>query len=330
MPWFLQMPIKIPNDLPARADLEGEGLVVMSESDAIRQDIRPMKVALLNLMPRKETTETQIARLIGSTPLQVELTLITTSSYTPTNVSRAHMRDFYRSWDTVSKEKFDAFVVTGAPIEKLPFEDVYYWKELTEIFDWTQTNVTQTLNLCWGAQAALYYFHAVPKHLLDKKLFGVFPHQIRMPNSPLLRGFTEAFPVPVSRHTEVRYEDIAHIEGLSVLADSEEAGLCLLEDTERRHIHMFNHLEYDAWTLGDEYWRDKNQGLEIEPPANYYPDGDPAQEPVNRWRAHGHLFIANWINHVYQTTPFDVEKIGEALSGPSEEQQIKRSVAQAS
>ncbi|HMB75963.1 MAG TPA: homoserine O-succinyltransferase [Kiloniellaceae bacterium] len=324
------MPIKIPNDLPARAHLESEGLVVMSESDAVRQDIRPLKVALLNLMPMKETTETQIARLVGSTPLQVELTLVTTASYKPTNVSRAHMRDFYRPWDDVSKEKFDAFVITGAPIEKLPFEDVYYWTELTEIFDWTQTHVTQTLNLCWGAQAALYYFHGVPKYLLDKKLFGVFPHRVRSPNSPLLRGFTETFPVPVSRHTEVRHDDIARIEDLTVLADSDSAGLCLLEDKRHRHIYMFNHLEYDAWTLGDEYWRDKNQGLPIEVPTNYFPDDDPAQAPVNGWRAHGHLFILNWINHVYQTTPFDAEKIGAGQVGQGIQGVIEGGKAQSS
>lgn len=311
------MPIKVPNDLPARANLEGEGLVVMSESDAIRQDIRPLKVALLNLMPRKETTETQIARLIGSTPLQVELTLVTTASYTPTNVSEDHMRDFYRPWDSVSKEKFDAFIVTGAPIEKLPFEDVYYWDELTEIFDWTQTHVTQTLNLCWAAQAALNYFYDVPKYLLEDKLFGVYSHKVRKPNSSLLRGFNQTFPVPVSRHTEVRLEDIAHIEGVNVLAESDQAGLCMLEDKKHRYIHMFNHLEYDARTLGDEYLRDKDQGLPIEVPANYYPDDDPTREPVNRWRAHGHLFISNWINHVYQTTPFDMEKIGEMTKEPA-------------
>ena len=305
------MPIKIPNDLPAREALENEGLMVMSESDAIRQDIRPLKVALLNLMPRKETTETQLARLIGSTPLQVELTLVTTASYTPTNVSHAHMRDFYRPWDAVSKEKFDAFVITGAPIEKLPFEEVYYWSELTEILDWTKTNVSQTLDLCWGAQAALYHFYGVPKHLLDKKVFGVFSHHVRDPQNPLLRGFTEVFPVPVSRYTEIRAADVSGIEGLRVLADSDEAGLCLLHDKNHRHIYMFNHLEYDARTLGEEYKRDLELGLDIEVPANYFPEDDPTREPLNAWRSHGHLFISNWINHIYQTSPHDISKIGE-------------------
>ena len=277
-------------------------------------------------MPRKETTETQLARLIGSTPLQVELTLVTTASYKPTNTSQDHMRDFYRPWDTVSKEKFDAFVITGAPIEKLPFEEVYYWDELTEILDWTKTNVTQTLDLCWGAQAALYHFHGVPKYLLDRKVFGVFRHHVRDPGNPLLRGFTDVFPVPVSRHTEVRHGDIASVEGLRVLAESDEAGLCMLQDESRRHIYMFNHLEYDACTLGDEYWRDKNQGLEIDLPANYFPEDDPAQEPANGWRAHGHLFIANWINHVYQTSPFDISQIGSSTEDAAS---VQTPVAQA-
>ena len=318
------MPIKIPNDLPAREALENEGLMVMSESDAIRQDIRPLKVALLNLMPRKETTETQLARLIGSTPLQVELTLVTTASYTPTNVSHAHMRDFYRPWDAVSKEKFDAFVITGAPIEKLPFEEVYYWSELTEILDWTKTNVSQTLDLCWGAQAALYHFYGVPKHLLDKKVFGVFSHHVRDPQNPLLRGFTEVFPVPVSRYTEIRAADVSGIEGLRVLADSDEAGLCLLHDKNHRHIYMFNHLEYDARTLGEEYKRDLELGLDIGVPANYFPEDDPTREPLNAWRSHGHLFISNWINHIYQTSPHDISKIGENLAAGQAPDRVAR------
>ena len=312
------MPIKIPNGLPAGEALQKEGVSVMSESVAIRQDIRPLHVAMLNLMPRKETTETQWARLIGSTPLQIELTLVTTGSYKPTHVSPEHMRAFYRPWDDVAKEKFDAFIITGAPIEKLPFENVYYWRELQEILDWTQTHVFQSLDLCWGGQAALYHFHGVPKHLLPHKMFGVFPHRVKSPGNPLLRGFDDSFPVPVSRHTETRIEDVKQVPGLEVMVDSEEAGLCMVQDRARRHIYMFNHLEYDARTLGDEYQRDVKEGLDIEIPAHYYPDDDPTREPRNTWRSHGHIFIANWINDIYQHTPFDISQIGREESGVDE------------
>ena len=304
------MPITIPDDLPARRFLEEEGLVVMRESDAIRQDIRPMRIALLNLMPQKEKTETQIARLIGATPLQVELTLITTSSYTPIHAPREHMLAFYRPWEDVAEEKFDGLIVTGAPIEMLPFEEVAYWEELTRIFDWSQTHVHQTLNLCWGAQAALYHFHGVPKHALPRKMFGVYLHRVVTPNTSLLRGFDDAFWVPVSRHTEVRREDLPEDAGIEVLAESDEAGLCLLRDRRRRHVHMFNHLEYDAHTLRDEYERDLKAGLDIQIPKNYFPDDDPTKEPTNHWRSHGHLLVHNWINDVYQETPFDISRIG--------------------
>ncbi|MDX1401495.1 MAG: homoserine O-succinyltransferase [Kiloniellales bacterium] len=306
------MPIKIPNSLPAREALEDEGVVVMSESVAVRQDIRPLRIAMLNLMPRKETTETQWARLIGATPLQIDFTLVTTASYRPTNVSEKHMQDFYRPWQDVAKEKFDGFIITGAPIEKLEFEEVYYWSELEEILDWTQSHVHQTLDLCWGAQAALYHFHKVPKYLLPQKMFGVFDHNVLVSHSPLLRGFNDTFPVPVSRHTETRTEDLAGIEGITLLAHSPEAGLCMLEDRKHRHICMFNHLEYDARTLEDEYRRDLSQGLEITVPAHYYPDDNPNEAPSNVWRAHGHLFVSNWINGLYQTAPFDINRIGEA------------------
>ena len=311
------MPIKIPNDLPARQELEEEGLCVVSESVAVRQDIRPLRIALLNLMPQKERTETQMARLIGSGPLQVELTLVTTGSYTPTNVSQKHMRDFYRPWESVSQEKFDGFIITGAPVEQMPFEDVFYWKELTDILDWTQTHVHQTLGLCWGAQAALYHFHGVPKHQLDAKLFGVFQHRVVTQNSAMLRGFNDSFPVPVSRHTEVRHEDLPEEAGLRVLAESDEAGLCLIEDPALNHIYMFNHLEYDANTLRDEYLRDRKLGLEIALPKYYFPGDDPDREPPNFWRSHAHLMIANWINDIYQTTSFDISKIGEVPRSPS-------------
>jgi homoserine O-succinyltransferase len=311
------MPIKVPNNLPARGALEREGVVVMSESEAVRQDIRPLRIAMLNLMPQKETTETQWARLIGSTPLQIDFTLVTTASYKPTNVSRKHMKNFYRPWDDVAQEKFDAFIITGAPIEKLPFEDVYYWRELQAILDWTQTHVFQSLDLCWGAQAALYHFHGVPKHLLPSKMFGVFPHHPQVEGSALLRGFDDVFPVPVSRHTETRREDVEKVPGLRILAESPQAGLCLIEDTERRHLCMFNHLEYDAETLGNEYRRDVEQGLEIDIPANYFRNDDPGDDPLNTWRSHAHLFVANWINEIYQHTPFDIARIGDTASSPT-------------
>ncbi len=298
------MPITIPNELPARQFLEEEGVIVMSESDAVRQDIRPLRIAMLNLMPQKEKTETQLARLLGSTPLQVELTLLTTASYTPTNTPQHHMAAFYRTWQAVANERFDGLIITGAPIEKLPFEEVLYWEELTEIIDWSQTNVFQTFNLCWAAQASLYHFYGVPKYLLDHKMFGVFEHQVKAPNSPLLRGFNDSFPVPVSRHTEVRRSDLP--SDVEVLAESEEAGLCLIYDHAHRHAHMFNHLEYDAFTLKDEYLRDLKAGEEIDLPRNYFPHDDPQQQPHNIWRSHGHLLISNWINAVYQAAPFDL------------------------
>lgn len=304
------MPIKIPDTLPARKFLEGEGLVVMRESEAARQDIRPLRIALLNLMPLKEKTEMHFSRLIGATPLQVELTLVTTGSYTPTNVSKQHMLDFYKPWEEIKDQKFDGLIVTGAPVETLPFEDVAYWEEISNIFDWTQSNVFNTLNICWGAQAALYHFYQVPKHQLDDKIFGLFPHHIVKKHSILLRGFADSFPVPVSRHTETTKEDIVKVPGLEILAESDEAGVCIVRDRGRRQVYMFNHLEYDATTLKDEYDRDVSQGLEINPPKYYFPQDDPSHVPLNTWRAHAHLLIANWINDVYQNTPFNMDDIG--------------------
>ncbi len=304
------MPIKIPNSLPARKHLESEGLVVRREYDAVRQDIRPMRIGLLNLMPNKEKTETQLARLIGSTPLQVELTLITTGTYTPSHVSRQHLLDFYRPWEEVKDEKFDGLLLTGAPIEKLPFEEVLYWDELTGILDWTQTHVHSTLDICWGAQAALYHFYGVPKYELPHKKFGVYPHRIIRPADPLLRGFDDEFMVPVSRHTEVRRQDMPLSDGFEILAESEQSGLCLISDRNRRHIYMFNHLEYDAGSLRDEYVRDRRKGLDIDVPCNYFPGDDEKLAPPNLWRSHAHLFVGNWINEVYQTTPFEVSRIG--------------------
>ena len=305
------MPIRIPNDLPARHTLESEGVMVMTEASAGRQDIRPLRIGLLNLMPNKIKTETQFARLIGATPLQVELTLVKITSHTPKNASPEHMLAFYDDWEDVKTEKFDGFIVTGAPVELLDFEDVNYWDELTRIYAWTQTHVHSTFNICWGAQAALYCFHKVPKHALPAKRFGVYTHRNLKPNSPYLRGFSDDFSIPVSRWTENHRADLPVDKGLEVLMESDEAGLCLINDPARRSLYMFNHIEYDTTSLADEYWRDRTAGKPIEMPANYFPKNDPELPPENRWRSHAHLLFGNWINEVYQTTPFDLRKIGE-------------------
>lgn len=300
------MPIKIPDDLPARCTLEAEGVVVMRETDAVRQDIRPMRIGLLNLMPNKIRTETQLARLLGATPLQVEMTLVRMTDHVARNTPPEHMAAFYRPWADIRDERFDGFIITGAPVEHLAFEDVRYWRELSHVFDWTQTNVHSCFTICWAAQAAVYHFHGVPKRLLPRKAFGVFRHRNLVPSSPYLRGFSDNFCIPVSRWTEVRREDVPDDSGMYVLADSEEAGLCLLHDPHRRSLHMFNHIEYDTETLADEYVRDGSGPV----PANYFPCNDPSNQPENRWRSHAHLLFANWINEVYQTTPFDLNAVG--------------------
>lgn len=310
------MPITIPDHLPARRTLEAEGVMVMREADAVRQDIRPMRIGLLNLMPDKISTETQIARLIGATPLQVELSLVRITDHNPRNTGADHMAAFYRSWADVREERFDGFIITGAPVEKLAFGDVLYWEEMARILDWTQTHVHRTLTICWAAQAALHHFHGVPKRGLPAKAFGVFPHRNRQSCSPYLRGFSDGFAVPVSRWSEVREADLPEGQGLAVLADSAEAGLCLVHDARHRMLHMFNHLEYDSGTLGDEYRRDVAAGGEIAVPAHYFPGDDPVAEPGNSWRSHAHLFFGNWINEMYQTTPFDLSHVGvDMLAG---------------
>ncbi|WP_327753632.1 homoserine O-succinyltransferase [Sphingobium sp. SJ10-10] len=301
------MPIKIADDLPARRTLEAEGVVVMREADAVRQDIRPLRIALLNLMPNKISTETQLARLLGATPLQVELTLVRISDHVSRNTSADHMASFYRPWSDVRDERFDGFIITGAPVETLPFEEVSYWDELRAIFDWTQTHVHRSLSICWAAQAALHHFHGVEKHALERKAFGVFRHHNHVPSSPWMRGFSDDFCVPVSRWSEVRREDIPDGRGLQILADSAESGLCLIGDPERGFLHMFNHLEYDTLTLADEYARDGARQL----PAHYFPGDDPAQAPLNHWRSHAHLLFGNWINEIYQTAPFDLGAVGQ-------------------
>jgi homoserine O-succinyltransferase/O-acetyltransferase len=303
------MPIRIPNDLPARKILEREGVNVMTEATAARQDIRPLRIGLLNLMPEKIKTETQFARLIGASPLQVDLHLVRVGSHTPKNTSADHMIAFYEAWEDIAAQKFDGFITTGAPIEQMPFEEVTYWPELQRIFDWTQSHVHSSLNICWGAQAAVYHFHGVPKHALPQKAFGVYRHRNLNPASPYLRGFSDDFSMPVSRWTEVRRADLPK-QGLDVLMESDEVGLCLIHDPAHRSLHMFNHIEYDTATLGDEYRRDVAAGKAIAMPANYFPGNDPARGPENRWRSHAHLLFGNWINEVYQTTPYELGEIG--------------------
>lgn len=305
------MPIRIPNDLPARKVLEREGVNIMTEETAARQDIRPLRIGLLNLMPEKIKTETQFARLIGASPLQVDLHLVRIGNHTPKNTSQDHMIAFYEAWEDIAHERFDGFITTGAPIELLEFENVTYWKELERIFDWTQTNVHSSMNICWGAQAALHHFHGVPKHPLGQKAFGIYRHKNLNPSSPFLRGFSDDFSMPVSRWTDVRRAELPRDHGLEVLMESEEVGLCLINDPRHRSLYMFNHIEYDTMTLADEYNRDVAAGKPINMPANYFPGNDPAKAPENRWRSHAHLLFGNWINEVYQTTPFDLANIGK-------------------
>ncbi|HUF56357.1 MAG TPA: homoserine O-succinyltransferase [Thermohalobaculum sp.] len=304
------MPIKIPSRLPAHDVLRSEGVMVMSEDAALRQDIRPLQIALVNLMPNKVRTETQFARLIGSTPLQIDLTLIRMSEHQPKNTSAEHMEAFYQPFSALREARFDGLVVTGAPIEHLEFEEVTYWDELCEIFDWTQSHVHSTFAVCWGAQAMLHHFHGVEKHPLGEKAFGCFFHRNRAPASPYLRGFSDEFTIPVSRWTEVREEELPAGRGLEVLMSAPETGPCLVEDPEHRALYMFNHIEYDTTSLDEEYRRDVEAGTPIRPPLNYYAGDDPAQSPLNRWRSHAHLLFGNWINEVYQTTPYEVAAIG--------------------
>ena len=304
------MPIKIPADLPAHDVLSREGVMVMSEETALRQDIRPLRIALLNLMPNKVRTETQIARLVGATPLQIDLTLVRMTEHVSRNTAAEHLDAFYIPFAEAEAQRFDGLIVTGAPIEHLPFEEVTYWDELCRVFDWTQTNVHATFAICWGAQAMLYHFHGVPKHMLGHKAFGCFRHRNRAPGNPYLRGFSDDFTIPVSRWTEIREGELPEGRGLRVLISAPETGPCLVEDPEHRALYMFNHIEYDTTSLDEEYRRDLARGGEIRLPVNYYPHVDPSQKPENRWRSHAHLLFGNWINEVYQSTPFDLDRIG--------------------
>ena len=303
------MPITLPEDLPAFSVLHREGVMVMGEDRAARQDIRPLRIGLLNLMPKKIQTETQFARLVGATPLQIDLHLIRMTEHQTKTTAAAHMEAFYRPFSEVRAERFDGLIITGAPVEHLPYEDVTYWDELREVFDWTQTNVHSTFGVCWGGMAMAYHFHGIDKHMLPEKAFGCFRHANRAPASPYLNGFSDDCIVPVSRWTEMRRDDM-QASGLTVLLDSWEVGPCLVEDTDHDALYIFNHLEYDSDTLKEEYERDAATGRDTGMPVNYFPGNDPRLPPLNRWRSHAHLLYGNWINQIYQTTPFDPGEIG--------------------
>ncbi|WP_415920713.1 homoserine O-succinyltransferase [Tateyamaria sp. SN6-1] len=308
------MPITLPSDLPAYSVLTDEGVMVMDKGRASRQDIRPLKIGLLNLMPKKIQTETQFARLIGATPLQIELTLIRMSDHEAKNTASDHMDSFYRPFRDVRDEKFDGLIITGAPIEHLPFEEVDYWDELREVMDWTQTHVHSTFGVCWGGMAMLHHFHNVPKHMLDRKLFGTYRHANLAPASPYLRGFSDDCVIPVSRWTEVRSDEVT-AAGLPILLGSDVTGPCLIEDPNHRAIYILNHFEYDSDTLKQEYDRDlanvQVEGAEIDLPVGYFPSDDPSQTPSNRWRSHAHLLYGNWLAEIYLTTPYEMDRIGQ-------------------
>ena len=304
------MPIKIPNDLPAVKTLNDENIFVMTETRAITQDIRPLKILLLNLMPKKIETETQLSRLLGNSPLQVDLELIHTKSHKSKNTSAEHLLAFYKTFDDVKDQTFDGMIITGAPVELMPFEEVEYWDELCTIMEWTKTHVHSTFHICWGAQAGLYYHFGIDKKPLDKKMFGIFPHKADYKKSILFRGFDDVFMVPHSRHTTVDIEDIRKCDALKILASSEEAGVYAVATAEGKQIFITGHSEYDANTLANEYFRDLNEGKPIEIPKNYFPDDNPEKEPLVTWRSHANLLYSNWLNYfVYQTTPYDIKEI---------------------
>ncbi len=304
------MPIRIPNLLPATQVLLDENIFVMTETRAMTQDIRPLKIVMLNLMPQKIITETQIARLIGNTPLQVELELLQTATHKSKHTSAEHMLAFYKTFDEIRDRKFDGLIITGAPVEHMEFEEVEYWDELCEIMEWSKTHVTSTFHICWGAQAGLYYHYGIQKRHLDKKMFGVFEHKLDYKRSMLFRGFDDTFVVPHSRHTTCWREDIAAVPELKILASSEEAGIFACATDKGRQIFITGHSEYDPDTLKREYLRDKEAGLEIDVPKNYFPNDDDTKEPIVRWRSCANLLYSNWLNYfVYQSTPYDIEQI---------------------
>lgn len=304
------MPIKLPNELPAYKTLTNENIFIMDETRAVTQDIRPLRIAILNLMPTKIDTETQLFRLLGNTPLQVEVELLHTKSHQSKNTAQSHLATFYKTFDDIKDQSFDGMVITGAPVEQMEFEEVEYWSELCEIMEWSKTHVHSTFHICWGAQAGLYYHFGIPKKPLKEKLFGVFPHRVERSNYILFRGFDDEFMVPHSRHTTVAREDIENCEALKIMASSEQAGVYAISTDEGHQIFITGHSEYDALTLDKEYRRDKDAGLPISVPVNYYPDDDDTKAPIVSWRSCAHILFANWLNYfVYQTTPYDIKQI---------------------
>ncbi len=306
------MPIKVSDSLPAIEILNNENIFVITETRALTQDIRPLEIAVLNLMPTKIETETQLLRVLGNTPLQINVQFINTKTHESKNTSKSHIETFYKTFDDIKDSKFDGLIITGAPVEKMAFEEVDYWEELCEIMEWSKTNVTSTFHICWGAQAALYYHYGVPKYEVPEKVFGVFPHKVvpEKKHKMLLRGYDDIFYVPQSRHTEVREEDINKVPALEILAKSDESGVYIVTDRNERRFFITGHSEYDPNTLKKEYDRDVAKGLDIKVPVNYFPDDDPTKEPLVSWRAHANLLYSNWLNYyVYQTTPYDIKTI---------------------
>lgn len=308
------MPLIIPNALPAAEALQSENIFTMDRARAVTQDIRPLKIVIVNIMPTKIATETQLARVLANSPLQVEMTLVAMDSHESTHISQEHMQSFYKTIDEIKGEYFDGMILTGAPVEQMPFEQVDYWKELCEIFEFSRSHVYSSMFICWGAQAALHHFYGIEKHLLEKKVFGIFEHKVIRPHNPLVRGFDEIFYAPHSRHTEILREDIERIPELRMLADSPEVGPHIVSTENGRQIFVLGHQEYDKETLAGEYFRDINRGLDIDVPENYFRNDDPNDEILFRWRSHASLLFSNWINYyVYQTTPYDLEKISENI-----------------
>lgn len=305
------MPLIIPNQLPAAESLQKENIFTMDQARAVTQDIRPLKIVIVNLMPTKIATETQLARVLANSPLQVEMTLVQMDSHASTHISQEHMDTFYKTLDEIKHDYFDGMILTGAPVEQMPYEQVDYWKELCEIFEFCKTHVYSNMFICWGAQAALYYYFGIDKHLLDQKVFGVFEHKVTRAYNPLVRGFDSLFYAPHSRHTEIKKEEILDHPELRILAESEEVGPHIVSTDNGRQIFVLGHQEYDKDTLAGEYFRDVNKGLNIKVPANYFKNDDPDQEVLFRWRAHANLLFSNWLNYyVYQTTPYDLRQMG--------------------
>ncbi|MBR3518522.1 MAG: homoserine O-succinyltransferase [Paludibacteraceae bacterium] len=304
------MPLNIPSNLPAVEALKKENIFVKDSESASTQDIRPLKIIVLNLMPLKITTETDLIRLLSNTPLQIELDLMKVKSHTSKNTPVEHMLTFYKDFESIKKQRYDGMIITGAPVENLDFEDVTYWDEIVEIFDWAKTHVTSTLFICWAAQAGLYHYYGIPKYPLERKKFGIFEHKILDPKNPIFRGFDDVFFAPHSRHSEVRRADIEKVSGLKILSESDEAGVYIVQGRNGREFFVTGHSEYAPNTLRDEYFRDKDKGLEIDIPRNYFEDNNPEKKPVVRWRSHGNLLFTNWLNYfVYQKTPYNISRI---------------------